>query len=274
MKRPEGLLRKILEQKKETIADAKRHRKVTELKERGEEQGYTRGFLTALQGITEKQETAVIAEIKRASPSRGILCEPFQPLELARQYAQAGATCLSVLTEEHFFKGSGVHLDMIRRYCFLPVLRKDFIIDPWQIVESRAYGADALLLIAKALSGQQMADLLSQADELGMDALVEIHDEADLEYALELGEALKLIGINNRNLSDFTTRLDVTLRLASEIPPEANYLLVSESGIHNRADVLKLQDASVYAFLIGEALLTADDPKDKLREICGKDETA
>ncbi len=273
MKRPDGLLRKILEQKKETLAGAKKHLKMAELKERGEEQGYPRGFLTALQRVTEKQETAVIAEIKHASPSRGILRDPFRPLELAQQYAQAGATCLSVLTEAHFFKGSGVHLDMIRRYCFLPVLRKDFIIDPWQIMESRAYGADALLLIARALNGQQMTDLLNQADELGMDVLVEIHDEADLEYALELGEALKLIGINNRNLSDFTTRMDVTLRLASEIPPEANCLIVSESGIHNRADVLKLQDASVYAFLIGEALLTAEDPKDKLLEIRGKSET-
>ncbi len=273
MKKPDGLLRKILAHKKETLATAKRRWQVTELKERGEEQGNTRGFIAALQRTTEKQETAIIAEIKRASPSRGVLCEPFEPLDLARYYAQAGAICLSVLTEEHFFKGSSVHLDMVRRYCFLPVLRKDFIIDPWQIMESRAYGADALLLIASALDGQQLADLFHQTSELGMDALVEIHDEADLEHALEIGEALKLIGINNRDLRDFTTRLDVTLRLAPQISQANDCLIVSESGIHSRADVLKLQSASVYAFLVGEALLKAENPTQKLREITGKNET-
>lgn len=260
------ILREILDYKCGEIKEQQRRHSVSDLKDHAEAQGATRGFADrlAMHANSEKQR-AVIAEIKRASPSRGVLCEDFDPIKIAKQYATAGASCLSVLTDQKFFKGSGPILDIVRRHCWLPALRKDFIIDPYQIHQSRALGADCILLIVAALSGKQLGELFCLAGEYDMDVLVEVHDESEMEHALELGDDLRLIGINNRNLNTFETDLNTTARLAPMVPE--GKLIVGESGIKTRDDVAQLRAAGVRTFLIGEALMTADDPGQALNTL-------
>lgn len=216
----------------------------------------TRGFLAALRACVGSGRPAVIAEIKKASPSKGVLRADFDPTAIARSYAGHGATCLSVLTDVDFFQGADAYLQQARAACALPVLRKDFVLDPYQVHEARALGADCILLIAAALDDGLMAELYRLARELGMDALVEVHDRAELERTLNLGA--DLIGINNRDLRNFETRLETTLELRASVPPEV--LLVTESGIMEAADVARMRAADIHAFLVGEAFMRADDP--------------
>ena len=258
-------LKEILEHKRDEIESRRRRHGVDELKGHAEEQGQARGFARVLADRVAQQKPAIIAEIKRASPSKGVLREDFDALAIANAYITAGASCLSVLTDAKYFMGSGVMLDLIRKHCPLPVLRKDFIIDEYQIYESRAFGTDCLLLIAAALEGGQMADLFHLARDCGMDVLIEVHNEEELERALAVGDEAELIGINNRDLHTFEVNLGVTLRLAGMIPD--GRVVISESGIHNAGDVARLREVSVYAYLVGEALVTAADPGAKLKEL-------
>ncbi len=260
-----AILREILEHKRGEIEERRRRHSVDELKAWAGEQDAPRGFAHSLKDRVRQQKPAVIAEIKRASPSKGVLREDFDPLALAAAYTTAGAACLSVLTDHKYFMGSGVVLDLIRKHCPLPVLRKDFIIDEYQVYESRAFGADCLLLIVAALEAQHLADLFHLARDSGMDVLVEVHDEDELERALALGDAAELIGVNNRDLHTFEVSLDTSLRLADAIPD--GRIVISESGIHRRDDVRRLRDAAVYAYLVGEALMVAADPGAELKAL-------
>jgi indole-3-glycerol phosphate synthase len=205
----------------------------------------------------------VIAEIKKASPSKGLLRENFDPAAIAQSYEKHGAACLSVLTDRDFFQGSEAYLQQAREACALPVIRKDFIIDPYQVVEARAIDADCILLIVAALDDVALKQLLDHAHELRMDVLMEVHDETELERALASGA--RLIGINNRNLRTFETSLDTTLRMLERIPPDR--IVVTESGIHTIADVLLMREHNVNVFLVGEAFMKADEPGEKLREL-------
>ena len=225
-----------------------------------------RGFMKALQARVAIGGTAVIAEVKKASPSMGVIRASFDPVAIAESYAAAGATCLSVLTDEKYFQGSGRYLRLIRAAVGLPLLRKDFIVDEYQIVEARALGADAILLIVAALSDDELAAFTRLAHDLGLDVLVEVHDEAECERALKL--PLRVIGVNNRNLHDFSVSLDTTRRIKAMVPPD--YLVVSESGIHTRADIDALQTDGVSAFLVGGALMQADDPGAALAALLAK----
>ena len=225
-----------------------------------------RGFMKALQARVAIGGTAVIAEVKKASPSMGVIRASFDPVAIAESYAAAGATCLSVLTDEKYFQGSGRYLRLIRAAVGLPLLRKDFIVDEYQIVEARALGADAILLIVAALSDDELAAFTRLAHDLGLDVLVEVHDEAECERALKL--PLRVIGANNRNLHDFSVSLDTTRRIKAMVPPD--YLVVSESGIHTRADIDALQADGVSAFLVGGALMQADDPGAALAALLAK----
>jgi indole-3-glycerol phosphate synthase len=222
-----------------------------------------RPFLHAMKAKIEAGKPAVIAEIKRASPSRGLLRENLDPVAIARSYEAAGAACLSVLTDREFFKGALADLEAARAACLLPVLRKDFIFDPYQVFEARAHGADCILLIAACLSLPAMQGLERQAAGLGMAVLVEVHDAAELELALQL--ATPLIGINNRDLRTFETRLDTTLALLPRIP--AGRTVVTESGILAAADVARMRASGVNAFLVGEAFMRAPDPGGALRAL-------
>ena len=225
-----------------------------------------RGFMKALQARVAIGGTAVIAEVKKASPSMGVIRASFDPVAIAESYAAAGATCLSVLTDEKYFQGSGRYLRLIRAAVGLPLLRKDFIVDEYQIVEARALGADAILLIVAALSDAELAAFPRLAHDLGLDVLVEVHDEAECERALKL--PLRVIGVNNRNLHDFSVSLDTTRRIKAMVPTD--YLVVSESGIHTRADIDALQADGVSAFLVGGALMQADDPGAALAALLAK----
>jgi len=215
-----------------------------------------RDFVGALRAKHAAGQPAVIAEVKKASPSKGVLREHFVPADIARSYARGGAACLSVLTDVRFFQGSVAYLEQARAACELPVLRKDFIVDPYQIVEARAMGADAVLLIAAALSTPQMQDLEALAHSLGLAVLVEVHDEAELAEALTL--KTPLIGINNRNLRTFETSIDTTLNMLERVPDDR--IVVTESGILGRADVERMRERSVHTFLVGEAFMRAEDP--------------
>jgi indole-3-glycerol phosphate synthase len=215
-----------------------------------------RDFVGALRAKHAAGQPAVIAEVKKASPSKGVLREHFLPADIARSYARGGAACLSVLTDVRFFQGSVAYLEQARAACELPVLRKDFIVDPYQIVEARAMGADAILLIAAALSTPQMQDLEALAHSLGLAVLVEVHDEAELAEALTL--KTPLIGINNRNLRTFETSIDTTLNMLERVPDDR--IVVTESGILGRADVERMHERSVHTFLVGEAFMRAEDP--------------
>jgi indole-3-glycerol phosphate synthase len=246
------ILERILEVKRDEIAAAAKHTPMATLEARARSCAAPRDFVGALR----RRTPAVIAEIKKASPSRGVLREQFDPAAIARSYAQAGAACLSVLTDQQFFKGAAEHLVAAREACSLPVLRKDFVVEPYQVYESRALGADCILLIAACLSPEEMRELERLAHELRMAVLVEVHDAVELDAALTL--RTPLIGVNNRNLKTFETRLETTLDLLSRVPQER--LLVTESGILARDDVARLRDAGVRAFLVGEAFMRSPDP--------------
>ncbi|HSW52646.1 MAG TPA: indole-3-glycerol phosphate synthase TrpC [Sulfuricaulis sp.] len=263
MKAPPDILRKILARKAEEIAERARRTPLVELKKQLAQAPVPRGFMKAIRSRVATGQAAVIAEIKKASPSKGLLRADFRPAEIAQSYERHGATCLSVLTDVDFFQGSDEHLKQARSACGLPVLRKDFTIDAYQVYEARIIGADAILLIVAALDDTQLRELAELAAELGMDVLVEVHDAVELERALEL--PAPLIGINNRDLRTFHTSLETTLDLLEKIP--AGRVVVTESGIHAPADVARMRARGVNVFLVGEAFMKADDPGMKLQEL-------
>ena len=246
------ILDRILEVKRGEIAAAKDRVSLEAIEKKAADAPRTRDFVGALRA----KKPAVIAEVKKASPSRGVLRENFDPAAIAKSYEKAGAACLSVLTDRQFFQGDAMHLAAARSACSLPVLRKDFVIDGYQVFESRALGADCILLIAACLSIDDMKQLERAAGELGMAVLVEVHDATELETALEL--ETPLLGINNRNLKTFETRLETTLDLLPRVPTER--MVVTESGILSTADVARMRSAGVNAFLVGEAFMRSADP--------------
>ena len=250
------ILDKIVAVKRDEISLARRKRDLASLRRDAESLGGQRDFVGALRATIAAGRAGVIAEIKKASPSRGVLRERFDPAGIAESYAEHGAACLSVLTDVQFFQGCAAYLEQARAACALPVLRKDFMVDAYQLYEARAWGADCILLIAACLDDALMADLEAQAHALGMAVLVEVHDGAELDRALRL--KTPLVGINNRNLRTFEVTLDMTLGLLAQVPAER--LLVTESGILARTDVQRMRDANVQAFLVGEAFMRADDP--------------
>jgi len=257
------ILDKILAVKAEEIAEAKKALDAAAVRREAEAAGKPRDFIGALRAKITTGKPAIIAEIKKASPSKGVLRERFDPAAIARSYAQHGAACLSVLTDERFFQGRAEDLSAARAACDLPVLRKDFVIDPYQVYESRAMGADCILLIVAALELSQMRELETAAAALGMAVLAEAHDRAELDLALEL--ATPLIGINNRDLHSFETRLETTLGLLPRI--SAPRIAVSESGILSAEHVTRLRQGGVQVFLVGEALMRADDPGAELARL-------
>ena len=250
------ILQRIVAVKREEVERARATRDLASVRAAARGRGDVRGFEHAMRARIAQGRAAVIAEIKKASPSKGVLREQFEPAEIAASYAQHGAACLSVLTDERFFQGSASCLGQARSACDLPALRKDFIVDEYQVHESRAIGADCILLIAACLDDAQMAEFEACARDLGMAVLVEVHDAAELERALKL--ETPLVGVNNRNLRTFEVSLQTTLSLVPRLP--AGRLLVSESGILATADVQRLRDAGVHAFLVGEAFMRAPDP--------------
>jgi indole-3-glycerol phosphate synthase len=253
------MLNRIIAQKREEVEHRKKSMPLSSLKERIAQRQAQLDFAFALEG----SHTRLIAEVKRASPSRGVLCPNFNPVELAKNYAKGGAAAISVLTEANYFEGSIDHLAAIREEIEVPLLRKDFIFDQYQVYESCAYGADALLLIVASLSQEQLGELLSLSHSLGLNCLVEVHNEDEVERAL-LTQA-KIIGVNNRDLSTFTIDINTTRRLRPLIPQER--IVVSESGIRSRADIEKLKEWGVNAVLVGEALVTAADVPGKMKEL-------
>ncbi|MDC8785051.1 indole-3-glycerol phosphate synthase TrpC [Roseateles koreensis] len=254
------ILRRIVAVKHEEMKAARQARSLASQREEAEARLDTRGFEAALRAKIAAGRSAVIAEIKKASPSKGVLREDFRPADIARSYAAHGAACLSVLTDAQFFQGAQAYLEQARAACALPVLRKDFMVDEYQVFEARAMGADCILLIAACLDDAQMADLEAIAHGLKMDVLVEVHDGVELERALRL--KTPLVGINNRNLRTFEVTLDTTLGLLNRVPPDK--LLVTESGILGPADVQKMRAAQVHAFLVGEAFMRAPEPGEAL----------
>lgn len=257
------ILNKILATKAEEIAKRKLSMSITNLEDIAQDIERPRGFYQALQAKVSAKKPAIIAEIKKASPSKGVIREDFNPVVIGQDYAMNGATCLSVLTDKQYFQGSEVYLQMVRERCPLPVLRKDFMIDPYQVYEARALGADCILLIVAALTDAQMQELSAVATKLAMDVLVEVHSAEELQRALQL--ETRLIGINNRNLRTFETSLQMTLELKSAIP--ADRIVITESGIHTQEDVQLMLDNEVYSFLVGEAFMRAESPGQKMREL-------
>jgi indole-3-glycerol phosphate synthase len=257
------ILKKIIRRKREEIAARLEKRSQKALLSVLSQVSAPRGFADAIAKKIEAGQAGVIAEIKKASPSKGVLREDFHPAEIALSYQQGGAACLSVLTDIDFFQGSDLYLQQAREACHLPVIRKDFFIDPYQIYEARAIGADCILLIAACLDDRQLQQLNDLAHQLGMDVLIEVHNGEELEHALRVDN--RLIGINNRNLHSFDVSLETTLGLLERIPPER--IVVTESGILNRQDVARMRAQEVNAFLVGEAFMRADDPGVKLREL-------
>ena len=257
------ILNKILKRKVEEITERSMALSMRELSKRVDAAPPPRDFVGALQAKLAAGQSAVIAEIKKASPSRGVLREDFHPAEIAASYERHGAACLSVLTDADFFQGSEAYLQQARAACSLPVLRKDFIIDPYQVYEARMIGADCILLIVAALGDAMMLELSHLADHLGMAVLVEVHDAEELERALEL--PTPLIGINNRNLRTFSTDLNITLNLLPGIPQDR--IVITESGINATPDVALMRKHHVHAFLVGEALMRATDPGAALAQL-------
>ncbi|MCL4747931.1 MAG: indole-3-glycerol phosphate synthase TrpC [Burkholderiaceae bacterium] len=259
------ILDRIVAAKREELAQARRERGDAQMRALAEAAPPSRGFERALRATIDRGRAAVIAEVKKASPSKGVLREHFDPSAIAASYERGGAACLSVLTDRGFFQGAPGHLVAARAACELPVLRKDFIVDTYQVCEARAMGADCILLIVAALADAQMAQLESCARALGMDVLVEVHDAGELERALRLETAL--VGINNRDLRSFEVSLRTTLGLLASVP--ASRLVVTESGIAAAADVATMRAAGVNAFLVGEAFMRAPDPGAELARLFG-----
>lgn len=257
------ILEKILAVKAAEVAQARRELPLAEARRLAEAAGPVRDFAGALHTRVARKSPAVIAEVKKASPSKGILREDFVPADIAAAYARHGAACLSVLTDVQFFQGSPEYLRQARAACNLPVLRKDFMVDPYQVYEARAWGADCILLIVAALDDIRLAELEQLAVALGMSVLVEVHDGSELERALRL--QTPLLGINNRNLRTFETRLETTLGLLDRIPGDR--LVITESGILAPEDVRRMQAAGVHAFLVGEAFMRAPDPGQALARL-------
>jgi len=257
------ILRKIIDRKYQEVAQRRSQRSLASLERGITEQSWVRGFAAALKAQVDAELPAVIAEVKKASPSKGVIREDFHPEAIAASYQSGGATCLSVLTDIDFFQGADDYLMQARQACELPVLRKDFTVDPYQVFEARAIGADAILLIVAALEQSQMLELSAAAAEVGVDVLVEVHNRAELERALEL--STNLLGINNRDLHTFETSLNSTIDLLPHIP--ADKLVITESGIHTAEHVALMRDHSVHAFLVGEAFMREPEPGEKLREL-------
>jgi len=261
------ILNKILDVKADEIRAAKKQQDLASLRRdvesNAEARAQIRGFEASLRSKIAAGKAGVIAEVKKASPSKGVLRENFHPAEIAASYAQHGAACLSVLTDEQFFQGAPHYLKQARAVCSIPVLRKDFMIDPYQVYQARVWGADCILLIVAALDHGLMRELEACAHESGMDVLVEVHDADELEAALTLKTAL--LGINNRNLRTFETTLDTTITLLPRIPE--NKLVITESAIRTRDDVQRMRDHAVHAFLVGEAFMRAPDPGAELAQL-------
>lgn len=256
------VLRKIIARKWEEIAERKARVSLDELKVRAAAQPPVRGFVKAIETKLAQGKAGVIAEIKKASPSKGVIREHFVPDEIARSYEKGGAACLSILTDVDFFQGADIYLQQARAAVSLPVIRKDFLVDEYHIYEARALGADCVLLIVSALETTKLKELNTLAHEIGLDVLVEVHDERELDIALELPN--KLIGINNRNLHTFDVTLDTTYQLLDKIGNDR--IVVTESGILAPADVKAMRDNNVHAFLVGEAFMRADDPGQALAQ--------
>ena len=257
------ILEKITAVKHQEVAAAKKRKSLEAVRADAESRVLTRDFVGALRAKIADGQSAVIAEIKKASPSKGVLRADFEPADIAQSYAEHGAACLSVLTDKDFFQGSSDYLRQARASCTLPVLRKDFMVDAYQIYESRAMGADAVLLIAACLNDGQMAEFEQIARSLYMAVLVEVHDADELLRALKLKSPL--IGINNRNLKTFEVSLDTTISMLADVPKDR--LLVTESGITTPADVARMREVGVNAFLVGEAFMRASDPGEALAKL-------
>ncbi|MDX1810483.1 MAG: indole-3-glycerol phosphate synthase TrpC [Gammaproteobacteria bacterium] len=257
------ILKKIIARKYEEIAERSQTISLETLKAQAEAAPAARGFVNAIASKIAQGKAGVIAEIKKASPSKGVLRENFVPADIAKSYEQAGAACLSVLTDVDFFQGGDEYLKQARAACSLPVIRKDFIVEPYQVYEAKAMGADCILLIVAALEDEQMASLCQLATDLGMDVLIEVHDKEELLRSLPL--KMKLVGINNRNLRTFDVTLQTTLDLLEIIPDDR--IVVTESGIHSSDDVQLMRENKVNAFLVGEAFMRAEDPGQALSQI-------
>ena len=257
------ILKKILDRKHEEIAERSAVTSVAQLIEKAQSVPSPRGFAAALAAKIAAGQSAVIAEIKKASPSKGVIREDFDPAAIAESYEQGGAACLSVLTDVDFFQGADEYLRMAREATQLPVIRKDFIIDDYQVYEARAMGADCILLIVSALTEQQLTHLHDLAQSLGMDVLIEVHDGAELDVALKLDN--QMVGINNRNLHSFEVSLDNTYQLLDKIP--AGKIVITESGIHSAEDVTAMRARNVNSFLVGEAFMRSERPGERLAEL-------
>jgi indole-3-glycerol phosphate synthase len=257
------ILKKILARKHEEIAERSAQVSIPQLIEKAKSASAPRGFAAAIAAKIAAGHSGVIAEIKKASPSKGVIREDFDPAAIAESYEKGGACCLSVLTDVDFFQGADEYLIMARSASTLPVIRKDFIIDEYQIYEARAMGADCILLIVSALSEQQLNQLHEVARSLGMDVLIEVHDEAELDIALKLDNPM--VGINNRNLHSFEVSLENTYQLLNKIP--ANKIVITESGIHSPTDVAAMRQHNVNAFLVGEAFMRSEEPGERLAEM-------
>jgi len=257
------ILKKIICRKAEEVAERAEKLPLKQLMNRLDGLALPRGFVRAIESKISAGEAAVIAEVKKASPSKGVIREDFHPADIAHSYEQGGAACLSVLTDIDFFQGADAYLKEARAACSLPVLRKDFMIDPYQVYEARTMGADCILLIAACLEDGQLHELSSLATELELDVLVEVHNAEELKRALLLDN--RLIGINNRNLRTFETSLQTTIDLLAQIPDDR--IVVTESGIHTHEDVALMRENSVHTFLVGEAFMRAEEPGKKLAEL-------
>lgn len=262
MKTP-TILKTIVERKWQEVAERKQTVSLDEMQQRALAQPACRGFVNAIETKRNNGEAAVIAEIKKASPSKGVIREDFIPAEIATSYEKGGAACLSVLTDVDFFQGADEYLQQARNAVRLPVIRKDFIVDPYQVYEARAIGADCILLIAACLDDQQLSSLNDLAQELGLDVLVEVHDRVELDRALTLPN--RLIGINNRNLNTFEVHLETTFSLLELIPDDR--IVVTESGIHTSDDVAAMRGHNVDTFLVGEAFMREPEPGRRLMEL-------
>ncbi len=260
------ILARILDRKRGEVRERAGRTTLEGLKARARDADRTRGFAQAIAARIAGGEPAVIAEIKRASPSQGVIRADFDPAAIARSYESAGAACLSVLTDVDFFQGDDAHLQSARAACALPVLRKDFVVDAYQLFEARALGADCILLIAAALGDAELEAFAGQAREIGLDVLLEVHDAAELERALRIPDVM--IGVNNRDLRTFDVSLETSLALRPRVAQSR--LLVTESGIRTRDDIARMRAAGIHAFLIGEAFMRAEDPGAALAELIGE----